>query len=140
LKPDLEKHSVKVQIPEKFPLVKVDFGLIEQAINNIIHNASVHTPENTEITIKVSYKNGILEIIISDNGPGFAKESIDDIYDRFYRTKPKKVGGLGLGLSISKGFISSHKGTLEIKNQVPHGAIFIIKIPVEITQLETGND
>lgn len=140
LESELEKHSVKVQIPEKFPLVKIDFGLIEQAINNIIHNASVHTPEKTEIIINVSYQNGILEIIISDNGPGFAKESIDDIYDKFYRTKPKKVGGLGLGLSISKGFISSHKGTLEIKNQEPHGAIFIIKIPVEITQLETENE
>jgi len=140
LQSELEKHSVKIQIPENFPLVKIDFGLIEQAINNIIHNASIHTPENTEIIINVSYKNGILEIIISDNGPGFAKENIDDIYDKFYRTKPKKVGGLGLGLSISKGFISSHKGTIEIKNQEPHGAVFIIKIPVEITQLETENE
>jgi two-component system sensor histidine kinase KdpD len=140
LKNELINHKVNVQIQSDFPMIKLDFGLIEQAIFNILHNASIYTPANTEISIACEYKEEQLTIIISDSGNGFTEEELNSVFTKFYRVNKKNTGGTGLGLSIAKGFIESHSGKIKVENNIPHGAKFTIEIPCERLYLNDDLD
>ena len=116
-------------------IVKLDFGLTEQALYNILQNISFHTPEKTRAYLNITLKEGILEIIISDDGPGFREEDRLRAFEKFYRSASSKSGGLGLGLSIAKGFIQAQGGEISIDNKPSGGAIFEIRIPVVISNV-----
>ena len=131
----LKNYKVAVFIPENLPLFKLDFGLMEHVLYNLISNAAVHTPEDSAITIQVNCVDEKLVIIIADNGPGFPQEEIDKVFDKFYRLQRTKAGGTGLGLSIARGLVEAHKGTIELKNLPVCGAEFIIEIATETSYL-----
>jgi len=130
LQKELSLHIINVDIAENFPLVKLDFGLMEQAITNLLHNASQYTPAGTKISIQLQLQEQHLIIIIRDNGPGFPSNTIKKLFEKFYRIPGTKTGGTGLGLSIAKGFIEAHKGTITASNHSNGGALFEIKIPI----------
>lgn len=127
---ELSKHVVRIDIAENIPLVKLDFGLMEQALTNLLHNASLYTPDGTEIMITAAVKEKELAMIIRDTGPGFPEPTLKKLFEKFYRVPGTKTGGTGLGLSIAKGFIEAHKGTITVSNHSRGGASFEMKIPV----------
>ena len=126
-------HEVRVEIPDNLPLFRLDEGVIEQVLYNLIHNAVTYTPEGSLIAIKVSSNGEQCVITIEDNGDGFPEKEIDKVFDKFYRLDHSKPGGTGLGLSIAKGFVEAHNGSITLKNAVPGGAEFAIVIPAEIS-------
>jgi two-component system sensor histidine kinase KdpD len=132
LKDELQTHPVKTESDEDLPLIKLDSGLIEQAIYNIVYNATVYTPEDSEIKIETILVNKTLRITISDTGSGFAPDEIDKVFTKYFYSEKAKKGGIGLGLSISKGFIDAHSGTIKVQNQPAGGAKFTIELPTEI--------
>jgi len=136
LKNELSTHTLQINIQEDFPMIKLDFGLIEQALFNLLHNETLYTPDGSSITIEAKYINGKLIIIISDNGKGFSEEELKLLFSKFYRATAKTTGGTGLGLSIVKGFVEAHEGTVKVENNVPVGAKFTLAIPTEILELE----
>ena len=136
LKNELSTHTLQINIQEDFPMIKLDFGLIEQALFNLLHNETLYTPDGSTITIEAKYINGKLLIIISDNGKGFSEEELKLLFSKFYRATAKTTGGTGLGLSIVKGFVEAHEGTVKVENNVPVGAKFTLAIPTEILELE----
>jgi two-component system sensor histidine kinase KdpD len=140
LEQELKNHKVKVEIPDNMPLVKLDFGLMEQAIYNILYNASIYTPAGSAISISAEYLDLQCVITIADNGPGFPKEDLDSVFEKFYRSENAKPGGLGLGLSITKGFVDAHNGNIKVENQWGGGAKFTIQIPAEANYMNLVND
>ncbi|MCX6175085.1 MAG: DUF4118 domain-containing protein [Ignavibacteriales bacterium] len=128
---ELINHTVKTDIQENIPLFKFDFGLLEQALINVMHNSLIYTPEKSTIKISVKEEKNICLIEISDNGPGFVEETLSKLFEKFYRIPGTKTGGTGLGLSIAKGFIEAHSGSITAKNRKEGGAVFIIKIPMQ---------
>lgn len=140
----LKNHKVIVKISESLPLFKLDFGLMQQALTNLISNAVVYTPANSIITISVNIKKekGSEKIIftIEDNGPGFPEEETEKVFEKFYRLKTSVTGGTGLGLSIVKGFVEAHKGTITLSNSESGGARFILQIPAEAAINKLKND
>ncbi|MBI2427348.1 MAG: DUF4118 domain-containing protein [Ignavibacteriales bacterium] len=130
LEKELSDHIVNIEIAENLPLAKLDFGLMEQAITNLLHNASQYTPAGTKIAIKVLQREHELFITIHDTGPGFPAEALKKLFEKFYRVPGTKAGGTGLGLSIAKGFIEAHKGSIAASNHSNGGAMFEIKIPL----------
>lgn len=128
-------HQMVVKTCENLPLFKVDAGLIEQVIHNLVHNAIQYTPENTVIEIYTAYINDKCIIKIDDNGKGFPEKEISRAFEKFYRLPNTKTGGIGLGLSISKGFIDAHNGTIILENNKKGGATFIIELPAETSFL-----
>ncbi len=131
LESTLQKYRVSVQIPENLPLFKLDFGLMEQVLYNLIINVTQHTPEDTLITIQADCIRDRLVMIISDNGYGFPEDEIDKVFDKFYRIKGSTPGGTGLGLSIVKGFVEAHNGTVRLDNLPVRGSRFTIEILTE---------
>jgi two-component system sensor histidine kinase KdpD len=127
----LSKYSVAVEIPEQLPLFKLDYGLMEQVIYNLLINVTQHTAEDTLITIQADCIRDRLVLTIADNGNGFPENEIDKVFDKFYRLKGSRTGGTGLGLSIVKGFIEAHGGTVTLKNLPVQGSKFTIEINTE---------
>jgi two-component system sensor histidine kinase KdpD len=140
LKDELANHTVKIEIEPGFPIIKLDFGLIEQAMINILNNAAIYTPQNSTISIKAAFKENYTIIIISDEGKGFRPDEIENVFTKFYRTSDTKTGGTGLGLSIAKGFVEAHHGTIKVENVLPAGAKFTLQIPTEALLLNDNFD
>jgi two-component system sensor histidine kinase KdpD len=135
LKQELLPFTFITVIPDEMPLVYIDFGLIEQALHNLVLNATQNSPAGTNIRIKFFYDHGSLTIQVMDRGTGFPPSELASVFNKFYRGKDAKAGGTGLGLSIVKGFVEAHEGTVIAANRTNGGAIFTIKIPVKISEL-----
>ena len=123
------KQNLQKDIPDDMPLVKLDFGLIEQALYNVIHNAFVHAPAGTIVRVSAIMRDNTIEFSVSDNGPGFIMD--ETLNEPVNLGQAGKSGGLGLGLSIAKGFINMHQGEIIVANQATGGASVKMIIPVE---------
>lgn len=135
-------NTIRYEIEENLPLFKLDYGLMDQIIYNLIYNCSQHTPKGSTITINAKYEvdtdyDSHIELIqkcvltISDDGFGFPEDEINRAFDKFYRFKDSKTGGTGLGLSIVKGFTEAQNGTIHVQNAENGGAVFIMEFVTE---------
>jgi two-component system sensor histidine kinase KdpD len=131
LEREIANHSIAVKVQDDLPLMKLDFGLMEQALTNLIYNAIVHTPPGTSIEINARAENGLCIILVADNGPGIPKSDMNKVFNKFYRAEGTTTGGTGLGLPIAKGFVEAHKGTLSVRNRAAGGTEFKIEVPIE---------
>jgi two-component system, OmpR family, sensor histidine kinase KdpD len=128
-------HPINIQINDNLPLFKLDFGLMEQVLYNLIYNSTIYTPKYCVISVFVSTVSENLIIRVEDNGIGFPEELTEKVFDKFYRLNNSKTGGTGLGLSIVKGFVEAHDGTIHLENLIGGGARFTIVIPAEASYL-----
>jgi len=135
LKQELQPFKLSTVIPAGMPLVKIDYGLMEQVLYNLVVNSTQNAPAGTRIRLKFFYDNGFLSIMVMDRGIGFPESELSSVFNKFYRGKDAKVGGTGLGLSIVKGFVEATGGAVIAGNRQNGGAIFTIKIPVEISKM-----
>jgi len=152
LEENLRHHHVHVSIEKNIPFYKLDYVLIEQVIYNLLYNASIYTPEHSDIYISAKNNSDKIFVLapskkekselasevnsfvvqVEDRGAGFPEDELEKVFDRFYRLQNTKTGGTGLGLSIVKGFVEAHEGKVFLEN-VPHGARFTIEIPAEVS-------
>lgn len=121
---------------DKIPLMRLDRGLLEQVLQNIIHNAIQHTPAGTVISIAVTHENRLCRITIADNGPGFPVGEMNHVFEKFYRLRHTGTGGTGLGLSIAKGYVEAHGGYIHLENLPSGGAQFTLIIPAEASSIK----
>ena len=131
---ELKNYNFIKEINAVLPPIKLDFGLVEQVISNLLYNAIIHTKPGTTIIITAGIENSDIYIEIKDNGGGI--QAIDKIFKKFYKERPKKTGGLGIGLSICKAIIEFHKWTLEAHNNDIGGVTFRIIIPFRKGELK----
>jgi two-component system, OmpR family, sensor histidine kinase KdpD len=154
LKSEGSNHPVEVIIPDDFPLVQLDFGLMEQTIQNLLSNAFRHTPEGTTIRISATILNDRtgyfdqntsssinktsihhmhrLLIEVTDNGSGFPASEMEYAFDKFYRYPSTKASGTGLGLFIVKGFTEAQGGNVTLSNKTGGGTKFTLEYNTEI--------
>jgi len=133
-KNDANHHKIVFTPKENMPLVKIDSGLTEQILFNLIHNALQHTAKNTTITIRLDHNLTHCFMEVFDTGKGFPKNEIKYVFDKFYRLNNTATGGTGLGLSIVKGFTEAMNGKVLLDNLKEGGARFLIKIPCEFSK------
>lgn len=129
LREELKPFTFKVFIEEDMPLIKIDFGLMEQVLSNLLVNSTQYAPALAEIKLLSSYKNGSLILEVIDRGPGFPEADVKNVFKKFFRADGSKSGGLGLGLSIAKGFVEAHNGLIKAENMNGGGAKVTIEIP-----------
>ncbi|HET7831775.1 MAG TPA: ATP-binding protein [Gallionella sp.] len=123
------KFRVSMDLPKELPVMGSP-GQMQQVIINLVQNAADATDNQPEplLTIMAREERGDIIVVFRDNGPGIAEESLGNIFDPFYTTKP--VGkGTGLGLSISYGIIDRHGGKLSASNLAEGGAEFMLRLP-----------
>jgi two-component system sensor histidine kinase KdpD len=130
LRTELALHQIKTETAPNLPLVRLDFVLMEQALANLVLNAAQYSPAGTTITLHAEVNEKDMVIKIEDDGPGFPVESLPFIFDKFFRLPKSKTGGVGLGLSIARGFVDAHGGAITAENRDGGGARFVIRLPL----------
>jgi two-component system sensor histidine kinase KdpD len=115
-------------------LVKLDFGLMEQALCNLLTNAAEHSPATAPIEMSAQLDGGTLVLRVSDHGTGLTPGDLKKVFEKFYRGSNARPGGTGLGLSIVQGIARAHQGEAAAENNPDGGAAFTIRIPVETTK------
>ena len=110
-------------------LVRLDFSLMQHALGNLILNAANHTPASTPIEISAQLADEVLSLSVADHGPGIPPEWLPRIFEKFFRAPTAPTGGSGLGLTIVKGFVEAHGGSIAAENRAGGGARFTIRLP-----------
>ena len=110
-----------------------DVEQIETVLKNLLANALKYSPaENAPVEIRLKKSDAGTLIEIQDHGPGIQDEELDLIFEPFYRTdrsRNRKTGGYGLGLSLCKTIIEAHGGTIDVQSNTGKGAMFSLHLP-----------
>jgi two-component system, NtrC family, sensor kinase len=121
--------QVEYEAGQKIPRVMLDKGQIQQALINLIINATESTGDGGRIVVATEFDRSAkrVRISVSDNGPGIARKNRDRIFDPFFTTKES---GTGLGLAITHGIIEQHGGSIQLESRRGKGTRFIINLPL----------
>jgi signal transduction histidine kinase len=106
----------------------------KQVIYNLLSNAVKFTPEAGQIRVEAMPRDGLLEVVVSDNGIGIPKEEQETIFNKFYQTESgTRVGleGAGLGLAIAKRLVLQHGGRIWVRSEPGKGSWFTFTVPLE---------
>lgn len=134
IKPMADKKTIRLKI-NTIPKVTIpaDEASLSEALTTLLDNAVKYSPQKTTVEIGVKNTKNKLIITISDQGYGIAPRDLTHIFDRFYRAdqsrNKEKTNGYGLGLSIAKGIVESHGGSIKAESQLGNGSKFIIVLP-----------
>ena len=130
-RPLLKNHVVELHLDPHLPLIEFDAVLMERVFENILDNMHKYTPPGTRITISAQAKDAVLEIVIEDNGPGFALGSEEEIFKKFSRGEVESsTRGVGLGLAICRAIVEAHRGRIRAERVATGGARFVIALPL----------
>jgi K+-sensing histidine kinase KdpD len=135
--PVLGERPVTFDIPDTLPLVRLDAGLLDQALSNILENAGVHTPPGTPVAILGRVDGDAVRVEVSDGGPGIPTGARDRVFAKFERLKDNGFG-TGLGLAIARAATEAQGGTLQLADSPLGGARFVLTIP-DAVATETAN-
>jgi len=126
------KKNITIDVPTGMPLLMADAPLLEQIVFNLLLNAVSHTPEGTEVVLSAGIAGGKSPrayMTVADRGPGLPVELRENPFQKFQRPKPAGAGGLGLGLSVVRGFAVAQGGQVEAGDNPGGGAVFTVYLP-----------
>ena len=124
--------ALSVRVQPGLPMIRGDEKRILQVLANLLENALRHTSRGGAVTVEVALGRGEVEFTVKDTGEGIAPEDLTKIFESFCQTKSQAGGGrLGLGLSIAKEIVESHRGRLWAESEgLGRGAAFHFTMPV----------
>lgn len=124
----MELHNIQIQtdIPEKIE-ISGDFRWLSEAFQNIVKNSIESVGDNGEIKIICTENPLFTEVTIHDDGPGFEKEDLPHLFERFYRGKDADATGYGIGLALCRNIIMRQGGTIFAQNNPQGGAEFSVR-------------
>ena len=131
--PQAERKQIVLltDLQPDLPEVKMDIERIQQALNNILHNAIKFTPQNGRITVKTGYQDNAATVQVADTGIGISTEDLPHIFERFFKTdKSRSSQGSGLGLAIAKHIVQAHQGQIWVQSQEGKGSTFGFSLPI----------
>ncbi|PYJ61564.1 MAG: PAS domain-containing sensor histidine kinase [Verrucomicrobia bacterium] len=128
-----KKVNLENQVPDDV-VVRADADRVQQVIFNLVDNAIKYGRPEGCVWINARLADGqFAEVSVRDNGPGIPPDSIDRVFERFYRAdkaRSREQGGTGLGLSIVKHIIQSHGGEVWVESELGLGATFFFTLPL----------
>ncbi|WP_458411924.1 sensor histidine kinase [Schinkia sp. CFF1] len=132
--PSFQEKGVKLQIikPEKEFWFNADRDRVIQILTNIINNALKYTPTEKSVTLSIREKEDFIGFSVKDEGVGINEEDLPFVYERFYRgdkSRDRKTGGIGIGLSIVKALVDAHQGEIKIESELEVGTNVVVYFP-----------
>lgn len=127
------------QTPDGSTMIECDSFRILQVLSNLIGNALKFTPSGGTVTVAAVDREGDIEFSVADTGCGIASCDLPRVFEAYYRAPRAGNGGMGLGLSISKGIVESHGGKAWVESQLGEGTTFYFRLPKHLPA-PTQND
>ncbi len=128
----LRDRPVKVRLADDLPLIYADGFLIEQVLTNLIENAAKYSPGDSPIDVFGREFDGRVIVEVCDRGPGLPEGEERKVFDKFYRaSRGPGPSGVGLGLTICRGIMDLHSGSITAANREGGGSVFRIGLPIE---------
>jgi signal transduction histidine kinase len=124
--------ALSANLPETLPMVSIDAHRIRQVLLNLLENAVAHTDKGGKITVTARHQGKMVHVSVADTGEGIPAEEQPLIFERFYRvdrSRTRKTGGSGLGLTIAKRLVEAHGGTIKVESQPGQGSTFTFTVP-----------
>jgi PAS domain S-box-containing protein len=133
-----KKQKLSHALPEFLPGVAADPGRLRQILMNLIDNALKYSPPGSQIRVSVKRKTGEIIFAVRDDGPGISLEDQQFLFKPYSKIArhPDKIGGLGLGLYISRHLAELHEGRMWFKTESGKGSTFYFSIPVHFREKE----
>ncbi|MFM9700241.1 ATP-binding protein [Streptomyces europaeiscabiei] len=107
---------------------------MRQVLGNLTSNALRHTPAGGTVTLTARRVGdlAVLTVTVEDAGSGTAAEELPHVFERFWRaekSRGRRTGGLGLGLSIVRQFVEAHEGTVSVDSEPGKGCVLTLRLP-----------
>ena len=122
------------EVPVDLPPVMGDRDCLVQVFVNLLDNALRHTPCGGVVRVAAWEAGGSLVASVSDTGCGIPREHLSHLFDRFYRvdsSRSRRSGGSGLGLSIVRGIVEAHGGSIRVESEINVGTRFLLELPLQ---------
>ncbi|KKK39382.1 histidine kinase [Mesobacillus campisalis] len=132
--PVFREKDVELEVvPPSSPMVfHGDRDKIVQILTNVINNALKYSPEKRKVRVSAVQEGRMAGFLVEDEGIGIAEKDLPHIFERFYRgdkSRDRKTGGVGIGLSIVKALVEAHKGSIHVESEIGKGTTFKILFP-----------
>ena len=134
LKPIAEKKDVELVLESFRPVTaEIDEVKLTLALTNLVENAIKYNKESGWVHVSLNADHKYFFVRVEDSGIGIPEDSLEHIYERFYRvdkSHSREIGGTGLGLAITRSAILMHRGAIKVHSREGDGTIFTVRIPL----------
>ena len=134
LRPIAEKQNVELVLESFRPVTaEIDEVKLTLALTNLVENAIKYNKEGGWVHVSLNADHKYFFIRVEDSGIGIPEDSLEHIYERFYRvdkSHSREIGGTGLGLAITRNVVLMHRGAIKAHSKVGEGTIFTVRIPL----------
>jgi PAS domain S-box-containing protein len=132
---DAKRHTFSVVAPDHPVQLAADPMRLAQVLSNLLTNAAKYTDPEGQIQLRAALEERVVTISVADTGIGIPSFAIENVFDMFSQVKSgqdRSEGGLGIGLSLSKGLVQLHGGEIHAKSPgLGRGSEFIVRLPVQ---------
>jgi two-component system phosphate regulon sensor histidine kinase PhoR len=137
---EAKRQRVSVAVAADAGTIDADPAKLHDILRNLVENAVNYSPEGANVRIEAGRRDGLIDIVVSDSGPGIPPADLTRVFERFYRVDKarSRPGGTGLGLAIVRHLVELHGGTVTAENRPEGGARFTVTLPVQKAQ--SGSD
>jgi signal transduction histidine kinase len=123
--------KIEVSVEQTAKAFRADVLRMRQVLFNLLANAANHAPENSTVLVSCVRDNSVIELSVTDTGPGIPDDVVSDVFSRFQRGSASgRKRGTGLGLALVKSFVELHGGSVMIETAPDRGTKVICRLPV----------
>jgi signal transduction histidine kinase len=140
LRPIARKHNIELTLESKRAITaEIDEVKISLVIMNLVENAIKYNKDEGWVKVELDADHQYFTVKVMDSGIGIPGDSLDHIYERFYRvdkSHSREIGGTGLGLAITRSAVLMHRGFIEVESVPDTGTTFTVRIPLDCRQTQ----
>jgi signal transduction histidine kinase len=126
--------TLQANLPSDLPPIPADEARLSQILNNLVSNAIKYTPPEGHVWVRAETRDGLVQIVVQDDGMGISPEDQAHVFDRFYRVRTPETDGIegtGLGLAIVKSLVELHGGQVGLESRLGEGTTFYFTLPLK---------
>lgn len=143
LRPIARTRNIELTLESKRDIsAHIDEVKVSLALMNIMENAIKYNKDGGFVRVVLDADHQEFFVTVSDSGIGIPEESIEHIYERFYRvdkSRSREIGGTGLGLAVARTAVLQHRGTIEVESTEGEGTTFTVRLPLNYVAPETAD-
>jgi signal transduction histidine kinase len=132
------ERKLSAQVAPELPELEGDPNLVRRVLDNVLENAHKYSHDPaSEVVLKVSSGPNTIRFEVEDHGVGIAAEDLPRVFTAFFRaerSRSRRTGGVGLGLTLAKRIVEAHGGSISIESELGHGTCVRVELPFAIDQ------